>query len=499
MKIFTSILLFGVTLAVQPVWPQSLGSNVSLRTGSDQKQVITALQKDLPLLMKEADLPGLSIALIRNSEVVWHQGFGVKDSKSKEPVGDNTVFEAASLSKPVFAYAVLQLVDSGKLDLDTPLQKYLPGDYDVGPDPRLGLITARHVLSHTTGFPNWRQQSGLKIFFTPGEKFSYSGEGFVYLAKVVERITGEELNNFLRRTVFQPLQMSNSSFIWEAGYEQLKTSRHNSMGEPTEQFKTTTPNAASTLHTTALDYGRFVVAILKGTGLKKETLKQMLTTQVKVDESGSNMTNRPANKPSDAVSWGLGWGLQNTRDGLSFWHWGDNGNAKAYIVAFNRQKLGAVVFANGDNGLSFMPELISRAVGGEQPALSWIKYESYKSPARLLLKDIIARGAEPALHDYSQSKRGRPASDLVTASQMNRLGYTFLYGVKRPKDAIAVFKLNVEDYPQSSNTYDSLGEGYMVNGDKELAIKNYERSIELDPKNTNGVDQLKKLREGKKE
>ena len=487
----------GSSLAQQPTVAPTASQLV--RSIDKLEQVTDRLQRMAPDLMQQADVPGLSIALIGKGEVVWHHGFGVKDSKTKEPVADTTVFEAASLSKPVFAYAVLKLVDAGKFDLDKPLNQYLPGGYDVGDDPRLGQITARRVLSHTTGFPNWRGgDPALKIFFTPGERFSYSGEGFVYLSKAIEQVTGEKLNDFMKRMVFEPLAMTNSSYVWQSSYDSQKTSRHNAAGEPTPQNKPNGANAAASLHTTAQDYGRFVAAILKGTGLKKETREQMLTPQIKVDEGGANTTGRPADKLSPTLSWGLGVGLQTTADGISFWHWGDNGDCKAYFVAFDKQKLGIVVFANSTNGLSIMPELVAEAVGGQHPALAWIKYESYKSPARNLFKSIQASGTEAALREYRQWRTGRTATEVINEAQMNRLGYNLL-GLKRVKDAIEVFKLNVEDYPQSFNTYDSLGEAYMIDGNKELAIKNYERSVELNTMNANGVGMLKKLRENKQD
>ena len=491
----------GATFARQaPLAPQAKQGTTPLRTDAKLEQITSKLERDVPQWMKEADVPGLSIALVRDGRLVWHHGFGLKDSKTKEPVTEDTVFEAASLSKPVFAYAVLKLVDAGKFDLDKPLNQYLPGDYDVGPDPRLGQITAHRVLSHTTGFPNWRPRGGaLKIYFTPGEKFSYSGEGFIYLSKVIEHVTGEKVNDFMRRTVFEPLGMTSSSYVWQSSYDTLKSSRHNSVGQPTEQNKPAEANAAASLQTTARDYGRFIAAILNGTGIGNETLKQMLTPQIKVDEGGMNTTARPANRLSPNVEWGLGWGLQETNDGPSFWHWGDNGDTRAFVEAFERQKLGVVVFTNSANGLSFMSELVDEAVGGQQPALAWIKYDSYKSPARLLLKKIIADGAETGLRDYRHWRNGRAASEVISEAQMNRLGYDLLLQIHRVKDAIEVFKLNVEDHPQSSNTYDSLGEAYAVDGNKELAIKNYQRSVELDPQNANGLERLKKLRETPKD
>jgi CubicO group peptidase (beta-lactamase class C family) len=479
--------------------PQSKQSAAPLQTNTSIDSITARLGRDLPALMTAADVPGLSLALLRDGNVAWVRAFGVKDSKSKDPVTNETVFEAASLSKPVFAYAVLKLVDAGQLDLDRPLNQYLPGDYDVGPDPRLSQVTARRVLSHTTGFPNWRGgDPKLKIFFTPGEKFSYSGEGFVYLSKVVEHITGEKLNDFMKRMVFDPVGMTSSSYVWQERYDLLKTSRHNALGEPSAQIKATS-NAAASLHTTARDYARFLAAVMNGTGLKPETVKNMLTPQVRVDEGGSDTTARPADKLSSMIAWGLGMGLQTTADGVSFWHWGDNGDAKAYFVVHPRQKVGLVMFANSSNGLSFLPELVDEAIGGEQPAIAWIKYESYKSPKRMLLKNIQAKGAQAALREYREWRKGRATDELLNEQQMNRFGYDLLYGLRRPKDAIEVFKLNVEDHPQSSNTYDSLGEAYMVDGNKEMAIKNYERSVELNPKNADGIEALKKLREGPKQ
>lgn len=468
-----------------------------LHTKTNLTQLGTQLEQRLPQLMKDAEVPGLAIALIRNGKPVWQHSFGVKNTKTNEPVTDATVFEAASLSKPVFAYAILKLVDAGKFDLDKPLNQYLPGNYDVGDDPRLSQITARRVLSHTTGFPNWRN-GPLKIYLDPGTRFSYSGEGFVYLAKTIEHLTGEKFNDFMQRVVFEPLGMTSSSYVWRDTYDTLKTFRHNARGLAISQNKTPAgaSNAAASLHTTAQDYARFVAAILNGTGLKPETRKLMLTPQTQVIAGGANSLNNPKPQPVPDVAWGLGWGLQTTADGLSFWHWGDNGDSKAYIIAFDQQKLGVVFFANSANGLSIAREIVAEAVGGAQPALSWLNYESYKSPGRLLSKAIYAKGAAAALNEYRAARTGRPAHETISESQMNRIGYDLL-GLNRLSDAIEVFKQNVADYPQSANAYDSLAEAYAANGERELAIKNYERSVELNPASTSGIEALKKLRESK--
>jgi CubicO group peptidase (beta-lactamase class C family) len=296
-------------VAAQINSPKLKTSHALLQVTVKNEEVIARLERSIPQLMAAGDVPGLSIALIRDAELVWHKGFGVRNTATKSPVNDDTVFEAASLGKPVFAYAVLKLVDSGNLDLDTPLTKYLPGSYDVGDDTRLNRITARHVLSHTTGFPNWRPRGDtvLKIHFTPGERFSYSGEGYVYLSKVVTHLTGEKFDAFMTRMVFDPLGMTSSSYIWQDGYDALKIFNHNLLGEPTRQNKVTEAKAASSLNTTARDYGGLRGRSPQRTGLKKETARLMLTPQVRVGR-GRDTTNRPAGQPSPYISWGLGWG-----------------------------------------------------------------------------------------------------------------------------------------------------------------------------------------------
>src|SRR5262245_13336309 len=200
------------------------GKATPLRVNDEKDKIVARIERAIPRLLSEGEVPGLSIALIHKGELVWHHGFGVRNAKTKEPVEDDAVFEAASLSKPIFAYLIMLLVDAGLLDLDTPLQKYLPGKYDVGDDERLSKITARHVLSHTPGFPNWRR-GPLKIHFTPGERFSYSGEGYVYLAKVVEHAVGEKFNDIATKKVFEPLGMKDSSFAWREDYEKRHSFR----------------------------------------------------------------------------------------------------------------------------------------------------------------------------------------------------------------------------------------------------------------------------------
>lgn len=441
-----------------------------------------SLEQTIPQLMQQSDVPGLSAALIADGKIVWQKPFGITNVDTKSPVTNETIFEAASLTKIVTAYAALTLVDQGKLSLDTPLNKYLGNNYDCD-DPRINIITARHVLTHSSGFPNWRPDGSktLPINFNPGEKFSYSGEGFVYLSKVMEKITGMSFIDYVNKTVLQPLGMSQSSLIWLDTYDKTGAYRHNGMGQLSFRNQGKDVNAAASLRTTAGDYAKFVIAVLNGKGLKASTSKQMLTPQIQVD---------PVKAP--AVWWGLGLGLEVNDHGNSFWHWGDQGDSKCYVTADIRSKNAIVYFTNSRNGLSFVREIVTAAIGGSHPAPDWLDYARYNPYIKTFFMAIQEKGAATAIKEYTERKQ-KDSTKVLNESTINDIGYTLLR-TKKIDDAIAVFEMNTVNFPASGNTWDSLAEAYMNKGNKELAIKYYEKSLAIDPGNNNAVEQLKKLR-----
>jgi len=448
------------------------------------------LQQDIPQLTKVAEIPGLSVAVIRHGKTYWVQNYGVQNAKTKEPVADSTVFNVGSLSKPVFAYGVLKLVDAGKLKLDEPLAPYLPEAFTAG-DPRFKQITARIVLSHRTGFPNWPGDGKpLTIFFNPGERFSYSGAGMVFLQKAVEKITGKPLNDYMREAVFEPLGMTSSSYVWRADYETTAASGHDANGAPVGPPKATDANAAASLTTTTHDYALFVEAVMAGRGLKPATLREMERPQIAVDPECTNCTDRVPKELSKTVFWGLGWGIQQTAEGESLWHWGDNGVFKAWVVARPAKKSGLVMFANSENGLSIARSVVADAMGGEQPAFDWLKYDNYDSPSFRFAHAVHDQGGPAALKLFSSEL----ASGAISENSINSMGY-FLMSSKQLPEAIQMFQKNVELHPSSWNVYDSLGEAYMNDGQNDLAKKNYEKSLELNPSNTNAVAMLNKLKE----
>jgi CubicO group peptidase (beta-lactamase class C family) len=307
--------------------------------------------------MEKHKVPGVSISLIEDGEIVWIEGIGVRHSEKGVPVTPDTVFEAASISKPVFAYAVLGLCERGVIALDDPLDGYLPEPHLDG-EPRLPLITVRRVLCHSTGFQNWRNEGPLGIHFEPGERFSYSGEGYMYLQRVVEEVMGLPLEEFMEGAILGPLGMADSSYVWSDGYEERMAYPHDEEEKARELRRRSESKSASSLYSTSRDIARFVIENMgpssrDGPSLSPETVGEMLRPQMRVN---------------DSVSWGLGWGLQHADDGDSFWQWGDNGGYKNFAVASRERGEGVVVLTNGANGLKLCEELVPEVMGGPQPA-----------------------------------------------------------------------------------------------------------------------------------
>lgn len=303
-------------------------------------------------LMKEFHIPGIAIALIENEQIKTFE-LGVKDSVLQEPVASTTVFEGASLSKPLIAYAALKLCEKGLLDIDKPLSAYI-NDFNSIDDPRLSTITLRHVLSHTSGFPttNLRKGEILKLEFEPGSQFAYSGESFRYLGRVLEHVTGISLSTYMQKNVFRPLKMNDSSFIWEERYIIQSASPHDRKGMPTEKWKPTQAVASFSLHTTALDFAKFMVEVRQ--------FPKMLEINARIN---------------DTLSWSLGWGIETMPTGnIAFWHSGDNGTFQCF--AFQENSLGIVIMTNSANGFNLCRKLLNLVSQGNHPLIDWEQFDS---------------------------------------------------------------------------------------------------------------------------
>jgi tetratricopeptide (TPR) repeat protein len=232
------------------------------------------------------------------------------------------------------------------------------------------------------------------------------------------------------------------------------------------------PHAAATLMTTAPDYARFLAGLINGEGLSEEIHEDLLRPQSFVEDGGS-------------VAWGLGTGLELPDDGARVWHWGDNDNSKAFYVADPRTGDGVVYFANSYNGLSLVGEILDLATPGDHPLLEGAllaDYPAYDSPNFHFMRAVFAEGAEGGLRVARELQE--QGEDKPSEAAVNRLGY-WLLRRDRVDEAIALFELNVELYPEAFNVYDSLGEVQLVKGLREEGLENYRRSLELNPDNDN--------------
>jgi CubicO group peptidase (beta-lactamase class C family) len=380
-------------------WPAQ--AMMSPGTAGPGWEPTAALLRQLPRLLELASVPGLGLGVVEGARV-WTRGFGRAVEEPAQPASPETVFEAASLGKPIFAYAVLRLVDAKALDLDRPLYDYLP--IPEASSARMKQVTVRQVLSHTTGLPNWRQLSGpLEPAEEPGKKFSYSGEAYFYLQRVVETVTGKPFSRVMREQVFDPLSMKQSSYVWlpefesrmAAGYDgqENRLDVQAAIGRRTlaiaqqwgiplvdwryqESAKAIplvnpewpvlplymVPNAATSLLTTVSDYTRFLSRIVArdgrpGLALSPEIRRAMATPEVRLNS---------------ALSWGLGWGIQRDEHGEVLWHWGANNSFRNFVIADPPNGRAIVVFTNSENGPRLYERVILAVTGHDHPAFLWI-------------------------------------------------------------------------------------------------------------------------------
>lgn len=290
--------------------------------------------------MKYYQIPGVSLALIKDGKLAYHKTYGVRNAMTGEKVDDQTLFEAASVTKPVFAFAVQRLAERGIIDLNKPLYLYLPYK-DIEYDERYKLITAKHVLTHRTGFPNWRSGK-LDIKFTPGTSYGYSGEGFEYLKMVVEKVTGKKVEQVLKEEVIEPMGLYHTFFSRNDSLARMVANGHNDL-MPTYDELNVEPGMAWSMRTEAIIFTRFMLYLLEQKGLSAETYATMFSKQ-------SDFNWDPGDeKPPYPDYMGMSLEIRESPFGKSFGHGGNNGDFKCQFEVYKDLKMGYVVFTNSGN------------------------------------------------------------------------------------------------------------------------------------------------------
>lgn len=336
---------------------------------------VRTLDAAIPRLMESANIPGLAIAVVADGKLVWTEGYGVTSIDEPRPVTARTVFEAASLSKPVFALAFLKLADEGEFDLDAPISRHFT-DERLSHDERYARITPRLILSHRTGLPNWGRGE-FTFARDPGARYGYSGEGFVLLQNAVTRELNRGLDAIVSDLLFEPAGMKDSGFVWEPGFEGAAADGHDEEGDGTPMRRYGTEgqdgaNAAFSLLTNAGDYGRFLAYLMQGGGLTEATYGEMLTPQTRM--TGEETRTTHTDEIWSKIAWGLSWGIQEVRGDTIYWHWGDNHIYRSFVAFDPGRRIGFVYFTNSQNGLKIAGELAAMVVGDMHWTLTWLGY-----------------------------------------------------------------------------------------------------------------------------
>lgn len=399
--IFGRRTLLAGSAALIAVGPASARSRAEARYSEGNPTWIPSgeLVRDLPRLMRIAGVPGAAIAVVDRGKLAWSGSFGVKNILTRDPVREDTLFEAASMTKPVFAYVVMRLVDEKRLDLDTPLVLYRR-PANLGTDPNLERITARQVLEHSTGLPNWAS-GPLVTTSAPGSVYSYSGEAFIWLQLVVETIMGMGLGSVMQAKLFGPAGMTHSSFGWDEeiarsavfGHSERPEGEQKLPPQPTrelgdrllrvatkrrkpiaswtyedsvEAMRETDPktppsthdllvNSAGGLLMTASDYAKFMALMME----RPEPAAWEIS-----DAARQAMLIPRLEVRGRDISRGLGWELEQSPTGPLFQHSGSNyGIFKTLGVGDARHGRAIVVFTNAANGNALAARIVRQATG----------------------------------------------------------------------------------------------------------------------------------------
>lgn len=418
-------------------------------------------------LIQEYDIPGLSIGFIKDGEVSFLSHHGVTANDTKDPVRLNTVFVAASLSKPTFAYAVLKLEKQGKIDLDKPVYQYLENK-DLMKDERYKQITTRMLLSHSSGLPNWRRRNGeLKLMHNPGSKFQYSGEGYMYLAKVVEHIMQKPVNEVMKELVFKPLGMTHSSYIWEKRFETNYASPHDYTGTAKPKRHTTKPVIASSLHTTVSDYTKLMLAVLQKKGLKRSSYKAIINPQIKIN---------------DSLGWGLGWGIQKSSNNKYLWQWGDNGTYKGFVMMYPKEKNGVIFLVNSYKGLRILPKLVDYLFNDVVPEFSMLKSSMNTRNDEKLLLSILNKGYDEGIKNFLSPNSNKIDSTLITKRHLASVAMQLRWRNKF-YEVKSLLKIIAHTYTKSSKAQKNYADNCIKHGLINEGIQYYKKALSLEPKN----------------
>ena len=470
------------------------------------EQFTYELDQRIPELLNDFLVPGAAIALIENGEIILQKGYGYSNIDKGTLVTPTTGFNIGSISKTFAAWGVMKLVQEGKIDLDAPAEKYLTRWHFPDSEFDADKVTLRRLLSHTAGlslhgYPGWSPKDELpsieeslngknngpgrvEIIMEPGTKWKYSGGGFTVLQLIIEEVTGEKFEDYMQANILNPLGMTHSSYTIDDKILKASSLEYNEFGEVID-FELFTAQAAAGLHTTIEDFTKFALASLYKKPNNNE-YQQIL--------SAANLQEmmEPA-AASDGI-YGLGYQIDPIRGtSMTFvGHGGANAGWHAYFRINPETHDGFIMITNGGAGHNIYRQVFCNWKNWKTAEAVDSGCNTVPSIANRLKQIVDSTGVADLQSQYSELKKNQSNNYNFSENQLNQLGYHYL-GKDSIDYALAIFKINVEAFPKSSNVYDSYGEALLKNGEKEKAIENYKKSIDLNPANEGGIKVLKDL------
>ncbi|MFI1773268.1 serine hydrolase [Thalassobellus citreus] len=479
---------------------------IAQNNSADIKQFIDSVDEKTPQLLRGFNVPGAVIGIIENGEIILQKGYGYSNVDKEIKVTTKTGFNIGSISKTVTAWGIMKLVQEGKIELDAPAEKYLTRWHL----PKSGFdsneVTIRRLLSHTAGlslhgYPGWSPNDILptieeslngknngpgrvKIIMEPGTKWKYSGGGFTILQLIIEEVTGEKFEDYMQTEILNPLGMINSSYTIDEKILNSSSLEYNDFGEEID-FELFTAKAAAGLHTTLEDFMLFVQASLYKSENNKSYQHILSTDYVEQMMSPEPETNGV---------YGLGYQVEILGDSKVLkGHGGANSGWHALFMVDPISNDGFIMFTNGGAGYNIYSQIICY----------WEHWKSSKkvddadcnklpSISNKIKQIIDVDGTNYINNDYFELKKNQLDKYNFSEEQLNKLGYYYL-GKGAIENSIAVFKLNVEAFPESYNVYDSYAEALLKGNYRDKAIENYIKSVELNSDNYNAIEILKKL------
>jgi CubicO group peptidase (beta-lactamase class C family) len=417
-------------------------------------------------------------------KAIYRKAYGEADFQTHRKFKPETISNIGSVSKQFTAMTVMMLAEQNKVSYDDPVSKYIP---ELGGS--LNGITLRHLLNHTSGIPDVgdlgidhptltndevlrRLAKPDYLVSKPGERYRYSNPNYVLLAVVVERVSGRRFADFLAEKILRPLGMLNT-FVYNGSPHDS-----NSISVAYDQFGNRADaddlmTGSSGVYSTVDDLLKWDQALYTEKLVRQSTLAEAFT---------------PGRVKEGTSTYGFGWNVEE-KDGRKFiWHQGATGGYRALIERRLAEKITVIILTNkGNSKRLLMADAILNILNDKPYALP------KRSIAEAMYEAIGRQGIQPAIKTYESLRAANDKAYDFSESELNSLGYQLLSGNHKTSEAIEIFKLNTVAYPKSSNTFDSLAEAYQVSGNKELAIKNYQKAVELDPTNLHAVDRLKKL------